>query len=177
GFTIFDVAPAAGSYRLDVAIPPSPTTTVTASTPTISASANLSALGGLPVYPTPTIGFDGTGGATITIAPPSGVTETMVVAVGGGCIVGQPASWYTLFTSTGGTQTLTLPDMLGPTVNGTATPSVCLNHGPLAVVAIGFDYPAYEAAYPMSTAQTPTITGANGQADLTISAVATATAP
>ncbi|MBV8642543.1 MAG: hypothetical protein JO225_01335 [Candidatus Eremiobacteraeota bacterium] len=177
GFTIVDVAPVAGTYRLDVAIPSNANAPVTASTPTLSASGTLTTVAGLPIYPTPTITFDGNGGASIGINPPSGVTETMVVAVGGGCIVGQAASYYTIFTSTSGPQQLVLPDALGPTVNGSATPSVCLNHGKLTAVAIGFDYPAYEAAYPMSTAQTPPITGGNGQADLTISAVTSATAP
>jgi len=177
GFTIIDVAPVAGRYQLDVALPASANTPVTATTPTISATGTLTTVSGLPAYPAPTITFDGNGGASIGINPPSGVTETMVVAVGGGCIVGQPASYYTIFSSTSGPQQLILPDNLGPTVNGSATPSVCLSRGTLTAVAIGFDYPAYEAAYPMSTAQTPLITGANGQADLTISAVANATAP
>ena len=47
------------------------------------------------------------------------------------------------------------------------------------VVAMGFDYPAFEAAYPQSNGNpTPTIVGANGQADVTISDLsALATSP
>jgi hypothetical protein len=43
---------------------------------------------------------------------------------------------------------------------------------------VGFDYPAYGITYVNSSGNaTPTLTGANGQADITISAPATQTSP
>ena len=38
-----------------------------------------------------------------------------------------------------------------------------------SVNAVGVDYPAYEMSYPQSTVPNPTITGTNGQADVTVS--------
>jgi len=49
---------------------------------------------------------------------------------------------------------------------GTATPG-----DTYSVQAIGADYPLFESLYPNSKSQTPSIVGANGQADITISAV------
>jgi hypothetical protein len=37
------------------------------------------------------------------------------------------------------------------------------------VQAVGFDYPAYEASYPFSTSEAPTISGMTGTADITTS--------
>jgi hypothetical protein len=51
-----------------------------------------------------------------------------------------------------------------------ASPNAGASADTYQVIGIGFDYPAFEAAYPQSNGNaTPVITGANGQADLTMS--------
>jgi hypothetical protein len=101
--------------------------------------------------------------------------------------------FYTILVKAPGTYTLA--DSIGPNTTvssgvGTITPSpsICTaaqNTTALektdvgdsyTVQAIGADYPLYESLYPNNKSQTPAIVGANGQADITISAVsATAT--
>jgi hypothetical protein len=177
GFTDFAVTPVTGSYRLDVAVPPDFTTPVNATTPTLSATASLVDPSGLPTFPAPVVHPDGTGGAAIDIAPPAGVTETMVLfEANQGCVSPNTPVYYTLLTQKSGPQTLFLPDALGPVLNANPTPSLCRSAF-VRVYAVGFDYPAYEAAYPASTSQTPTIAGAAGQADITVSPVVTLSAP
>jgi hypothetical protein len=98
--------------------------------------------------------------------------------------------YYTILVTKPGTYTL--PDTIGPNTNvsggisgimgspsictaaqntsaagGTATPA-----DTYTVQAIGADYPLYESLYPNSKSETPTIVGASGQADITISALA-----
>jgi hypothetical protein len=97
--------------------------------------------------------------------------------------------FYTILVKAPGTYTL--PDSIGPntTVSSgvskiTPSPSICTaaqnttaagatdTGDSYTVQAIGADYPLYESLYPNNTSQTPAIVGANGQADITISAVA-----
>ncbi|HEY5257859.1 MAG TPA: hypothetical protein VIJ12_05705, partial [Candidatus Baltobacteraceae bacterium] len=53
-----------------------------------------------------------------------------------------------------------------------ATQQPTMNSGDFYYVsAIGFDYPAFEASPPGNIAPKPTIVGANGQADITMSPV------
>jgi hypothetical protein len=98
------------------------------------------------------------------------------------------ATFYTIEVT--GPGTYTLPDTIGPNTTitsgiSTITPSesICTaaannavdSNGPggdvYSVQAIGADYPLLESLYPNSKSQTPTLTGASGQADITISAV------
>jgi hypothetical protein len=169
GFTDFAVTPVAGSYRLDVAIPPSFTTSVNSTTPTLTATATLNNITGLPQYPTPSFTSDGNGGGTIVLDAPAGVTESMVFVREGLVQAYCPANltaptFYSLFVKGSGAQVVTLPDKLGQ--NG--GPTLC-SGATFFVYAAGFDYPAYEAAYPQNTSQKPTIAGSNGQADVTTS--------
>jgi hypothetical protein len=95
--------------------------------------------------------------------------------------------YYTFFTRGSGTKTLTLGDGMGPGAPGAPVPSLCTAAQNLAlsssssfsvvsgdiftVQAIGFDYPAFEAAYPQSLGNpAPNLAGSSGQSDITISA-------
>lgn len=173
GFVDFAVAPVAGSYRLDVALPPDFTTSINSSTPTLTATAALKNAAGLPPFATPSFVSDGRGGGSITIDVPAGVTESMIfIQEGNGapyCSGTTTPAYYTLLVRSGGQQVVTLADKAGPAdANGNPTATLCAN-APYYIYAVGFDYPAYEAAYPQSTAQSPAIVGAGGQADVTTS--------
>lgn len=94
-----------------------------------------------------------------------------------------------------GTASYALPDNNGPNLangGGVNQPSATLctaaqNSAALGAASpgdsytvqlIGFDYPMYAASYPNSNGnQAPAIAGANGQADITISAPASGTSP
>lgn len=105
------------------------------------------------------------------------------------------AVYYTLVAKAAGTYTL--PDTDGPNTNTTGgttslkpSESICTgaantaaNGGTVtpgdnySVQLVGTDYDMYGATYPISTSASPTLTGANGQADITVSAAATGTSP
>jgi hypothetical protein len=98
--------------------------------------------------------------------------------------------YYTILVTKPGTYTL--PDTIGPNTNTsggvsgiTPSPSICTAAQNTAaaggtatpadtytIQAIGADYPLYESLYPNNKTDAPTIVGASGQADITISAVA-----
>jgi hypothetical protein len=187
GFTDFAVAPAVGSYRLNVGVPPAftgpgnptpspnPDATPTPPPGMITSTAVLSSLHALPPFATPQFVADSHGGGTATVRVPAGATEAMVVvrAVGGSgtgsCTASHIADqFYTLVAHGAGTKKLNLPDELGVAPSGTATPSICPNQS-YFVYAAGFNYPAYESAYPMNLSEAPPISGGNGQADVTTS--------
>jgi hypothetical protein len=73
-------------------------------------------------------------------------------------------------------QTLQLDDELGQASSGTATPSICKEQSFL-VYAAGFNYPAFESAYPQNLSVAPSISGNNGQANVTTSDALRATYP
>jgi hypothetical protein len=153
----------------------------------------------LPTMAAPTYTPDaaGDGGGTYAITLPAGVTEAYIEVLdygngGTNCngagtpdgFTGAPDPvYYTIEATASGTYTqaaLNGPDTTGA---GTGTPSICTaaqntaaNGGtasPADIVgiwAIGFDYPAYESSYPNSAGNpAPTIVGASGQSDITIS--------
>jgi hypothetical protein len=167
GISVFEYAPVAGTYNLSVAVTPS---NAPAITPT--ATATLSNLTPLPALPAPTFTKDGTGGGTASVVVPadSRIVETMIYIVDG-----TSGTFYTLGPLRGtGTLSAALPDKLGK-CNGTncqngagAAPSLSTGDT-YFVSAVTYDYPAFEASPPGSTTQTPTITGANGQADVSLS--------
>ncbi len=96
----------------------------------------------------------------------------------GACVLAHTAdAFYTVLTHGKGAQNLDLPDLLGPqTQSGKPTPSICPK-GTYQVYAVGADYPAFEAAYPGNLSEVPTISGSNGQADVTTSDLATGAYP
>ncbi len=163
GFTTFELAPAAGQYSLSALVAASNVAPVT-----YTATANLTST--TPLGPTAvTFASDanGDGGGTGTVTIPPGVTEAEVFIV--------DLKSYSFFTvkltgTAPGTASYALPANLGSC--GTNCPQPTLVTGdPLLIASVGYDYPATEASDPTSTSQKPTITGANGQADITMSPI------
>jgi len=171
---------AAGTYGLALTIPQSPTSNVT-----VSASATLNSTVspfGAPFAAPGAIVRDGAGGFSEAIAVPAGVTETLV-NVEAKPPVPLPANYchgifggpyyYSVLVRGSGAQTVVLPANVGP-IDSTsvATPTLCAGDT-LTITAYGFDYPAYESGVGLPGLQAPpqaaVITGANGQADVTIS--------
>jgi hypothetical protein len=168
GFDSFvGVTTPAGSYNLSLAVPTSSTTSAT-----VSATATLGSTATLPVYSPPTIVEDGSGGGTITLSVPAGVTETVVEvqdfgddtpgnsachpSSGGAPIYGIYNSStgaftpynYTVVDHTPGpaTATVTLPDGVGPiSASGVGSPTLCANDN-YTITAVGGDYGIAEAA-------------------------------
>jgi hypothetical protein len=141
----------------------------------ISSTAVLASLHALPAFPTPQFSPDGKGGGTISLHVPAGVREAVAVvrAIGasgtGSCVLSHETDqYYTLVAHHDGTQRLNLDDKLGESTSGTAMPSICPQQSFL-VYAAGFNYPAYESAYPQNLDIAPRIAGSNGQADVTTS--------
>lgn len=190
------IVPVAGQYRLDLAFPPNFTTSGSNGAGSAFATAQLTNTTGLPRMPTPSFSPDGSGGGTIGVgAIPAGVTEAFAIvnAPAGGafeplrnlpspspaaavCYTAHANNTSGLFPQvfairiSSGQTSVVLPDDLGfPDANGNATASICPGES-LSITIVGFDYPAFEAAYPFDLQQTPTITNASGQADVTINA-------
>ena len=187
GLDVFaGVAPRTGVYSLSANVP------ANTSQPTITATARLgsTALLGAATAPVPTL--TSTGGGTFTSSLPAGVTEAYLEitdigpATGNPCNGASPATpiYYTLEV-TAAKPAGTLPPAAGPG----GAPSLCnpaantaANQGTVTpgdqflVQTVGFDYPLYENSYTTgSTAgvnPSPLLTGANGQADITISSAA-----
>ncbi|HET7813291.1 MAG TPA: hypothetical protein VFL13_02830 [Candidatus Baltobacteraceae bacterium] len=167
GFTTFAVTPMAGAYQLSVNVAAqnaSPITYTASSTLTSTAL-----LGPISVA----ITGKPSNGLTGTVSVPAGVTETEVFAVDV-----TPGGTQTFFTagpiSGTGTKSWSIPGNLGPCAGSNCQSGA--NAGPsfstgdiYFVVAVGYDYPAFEAGPPGNKQQKPTITGAGGQADLTMS--------
>jgi hypothetical protein len=192
GITMFEhVTPATGTYTLSVEIPTSPTTSGT-----ITATASLSSTTLLPTITAPTILLDGLGGGTFSGTLPAPITEGYVEIVdlgnGGNTCQGPIGTesglpvYYTIHVSGSGPYSAVLPPMDGPNISGNGqqlqpSPSICtaLQNGgtgdTFQVLAFGFDYPIYAASYPNSLGnQAPTLLS-GPQADITMSAVGTAT--
>lgn len=173
GFTMFGTTPVTGQYTLSVNVPAANTSAIT---PTANATLNTAtAVVGVPTISA--ITKDGSGGLSGTVTPGSASTETLVYVVD--TVVGLA---YTVGPIKGtAAQTFTLPNNLAPCTPPSgqqhcsgATGSIATGDT-YAIYAVSFDYPAFEAAPPGSTSATPTITGANGQADLGVSTVTSGT--
>ena len=185
GFVSFQSPAVLGSYHLEVDIPTGPGTFGKK-----TADATLTSVTGLPAmqaanaFPDP----QNPGGLLIDIVVPNGVTETwVVIRDSGGCYPhGQGNStnvqFYTVRSTQTGAQQLTVPPNLGPTNGSGSTPTICSSQDnqqatgnpnatgdTYSVYAVGFDYPAFGAAYPFDLKQTPQFVGPNGQVDVTLS--------
>ena len=196
GLDVFEgVAPAVGSYGLSVAVPASTGTVTQSTTASISSSALLPAIS--PAVPLLDGSGGGTfsyvlpAGVTeayvqITDFGPDTETVSDTVAQPAGCNTASLTVpvYYTFEVTSSGT--VTLADSTGPGTPAAPTPSICTaaqnaaatstNTAPTTdpddytVQTIGFDYPAFEASYPNSSGKpSPTLAGANGQSDITIS--------
>lgn len=199
GFTDFQLAPVLGTYSLNLNVPTGFTSGGTPTSMNVVANGTLSTLVPLPAFPTPVFTPNGSGGGSIAFTVPAGATEAIVILQNrdGQCYPtasgsGAPA-YFSFTTHTVGAQVATVPNNLGPTFGPqTSTPTICTKAQvaafqsiPLAsatgdrwrIYAAGFNYPAIEAGPPTNLSQAPTITGSNGQADVTTSAIGTGTSP
>jgi hypothetical protein len=91
-------------------------------------------------------------------------------------------------TPKGGVENVGLPDSIGPFVNSGGSPTICgslqnstavrasVAGDSYTVIGLGIDYDLYDAMLPKNQSQTPTIVGAAGQDDMTMSLWASATA-
>lgn len=188
GLDVFEgVVGRTGTYTLKVVIPTSST-----SNGSVSASAALATTTELPnAVPPAAVTLDGNGGGSLAVVLPAGVTEAYVqivdlgpTAMGAVSCNGSSASlpaYYTIETTTSGT--VTLPDAIGPVGKPSASnPTLCTaaqnttatggasDGDAFSVQLVGFDYPAYESsALKAKNNPAPTLTGANGQSDITVS--------
>ncbi len=153
GFTAFEATPVAGTYTENVAVTPS-----NAAAQSFTASATLASVTPLPA---PVLGAltETTGGFSGTVTVGAGVTETLIFVEDV-----TSSSYFTVEVMGTGAQSFTLPGTSGIAKGDT-----------YIVTPISFDYPALESAPPTNTSETPTIVGANGQADLSIGLPTTAT--
>ncbi len=174
GFTDFFTLPVPGSYGLDVAYATNAASTTYGH---LDASATLADTQALPpmTIASAIVHPDGTGSVIVNV--PSGVVEAIILVRAIDCDISErPAqnlNNYAVVTHATGTQQVIFAANLGPPNNaGQPTPTFCAGpSSPLhaTAFAVGFDYPAYESSYPFNTTQTPKITNASGQADVTTS--------
>jgi len=170
GFTAFEIAPVAGTYTETVKVTPS-----NAAAQSFTATANLASTA---VLSAPVVAVTSTagGGLAGTVTVGAGATETLVFIRDTSA-----RTFYTVEVTGTGAQTWTLPATLGACngascENNAATQAPSLAAGAkYTVQAVSFDYPALEAGPPSNTSQTPTLTGASGQADLAIGLKASGT--
>jgi hypothetical protein len=175
-----------GDYNLTLRIPTGLTTFVT-----VSKVAHLTSVTPLPTLNAlqPFADPSNPGGLIIVVNVPSGLTEEWVyVSDFGQCYpqttLGTSQAFFTVRTTQAGIQELTIPPNLGPRTGSQTTHTICTaadnqqaTGNPNAtgdrysIYAAGFDYPAYAAAYPQSSSVNPVISGANGQADVSLSSV------
>jgi hypothetical protein len=146
-------APASGAYTLNTTVP------VNGHNIAYSASATLGTPTVLPADPTPSYapGPAGSGGGTFTVAVPAGVTESLVVVVNN-------ANFAVAASIVTNTTTAVVPA-------GTLAP------GSYGAFVIGADWPLAESSPPNNNSPTPTIVGAGGTADITVSNVLQITQP
>jgi hypothetical protein len=171
GFAAFEVKPAAGTYTLNEIVPTTNSNiTFTASATMTSVAAPLAAL------PTPTFVEDGKGGgvATLVVPPDGRIVETLIYVVD---VTNHNLSYTSKPISGTGTVHFVLADNLGPcsiTEPGCQTSNPGKSINPLdfyLVYAASFDYKQLEAEPPGNLSQLPTIKGASGQADVTLSPI------
>ncbi|HTJ27892.1 MAG TPA: hypothetical protein VMA36_17170 [Candidatus Limnocylindria bacterium] len=202
GIDVFGgITPATSApYTLTVTVPGQTAGTTTATQQASFTLKSTNLLGTLSTAPTVTTAADANGNTTLSVtlsSLPAGATEAYVQIADYGpdpTASSQPTScnaasatypaYYTLYFKGPGTQTVT--GMEGPRGANGQTPSICTagqntaaagattDADTFTVQELGFDYPAYEASYPNSLSNpSPTILGAAGQDDITISPVAT----
>ena len=166
GFTVFELAPAAGAYGLSVLVPATNVAPVT-----YTASANLASTTPLGTIAA-TFAGDGNGGATGTVTVPAGVTEAEVF------VVDATTNEYFTAALTGITGPGAVPYSIAGNLGscGTNCPQPTFTAGDkVYYTVVGYDYPAIEASSPGNTSAKPAIANANGQADLTMGVITNTT--
>jgi hypothetical protein len=170
GFLTLLTPAVAGTYNLSVLVQ-----TSTGASTTFSANGSMASTTPLGVIGPASVVQDGAGGMTINFTAPAGVTETEVdvqdLAWCANATVG--VVYYTVRVTGAGAQSAVLPANLGPTggsANTCATPGRTIIAGDsYAILLVGADYPLFAAGPPQNVSQSPTLNGAGGQADITLS--------
>ncbi len=162
GFVTFDTAPVVGNYGLSIAIAAgnAPTVTVTGK-PGGTITNTAGSLGA--IVAAPTFVEDGKGGGTASCTTPTTAMETLVDIT--------DVTAVTFFSSVvkgGGAITTTFAPNLGAYVSGVAGPTLT-SGDEYSVSCIAANYPAFESGPPSNLQELPTITGSNGQADISFS--------
>ena len=159
GFILPGSAPVPGQYSATTTVVTNGhqlTYSATASLP--NSPTVLGALGGVTGFVS-----DGKGGGTFTVAaPPSGVTEQVVEVASGGAQVASALVSGSTATITG----------TGSCAGTGGAPIPC---GSFIVIVVGADYPFVESGPPASKTNAPTLAGAGGTSDLTISNISNLT--
>jgi hypothetical protein len=160
GFTAFDqVSLATGTYALSVNVPSSNAAGITQTAP-----GTLSSLTLLPLPSGIAFAHAGANGGTVTFTAPAGSTESIAYVYDS-----TTKAYYSQVVHATGAQSVTIPDNLGIHAYGSAATPTFNVGDKLSVYVASFDYPAYEAGPPTNSSQIPTITGSNGQADVSLS--------
>jgi hypothetical protein len=160
GFVTFAVTPVRGTYSLSVVVPAANAAgaTIAATPGTLSSTAGLGAIAAAPVFTE-----DGSGGGTATCTVPTAAYETIVDLTDDSA-----GLFYTVVVAHGGFVRATFADDLGVIANGVGGVTIA-SGDEYSVSCIATNYPAYEAGPPNNLTQLPTITGSNGQADISFS--------
>lgn len=168
GFTAFEAAPVAGSYTMKVVV-----AAANATGTTVTGSATLNSTAPMGAVAAPSFAKDGAGGGTVTFTAPAGATESLVFIVDH---TATPNVYYTIGPIMGsGAQSGTLTDSLGPCGTPPCGSTSIPTGDTYSIIVVSFDYPDFEATQPGNTSQTPTVTSAGGQADISISPATTGT--
>jgi hypothetical protein len=173
GIDVFNAVPAVvGAYKLVVSVPANTGTVTTPASFSLAGVNDLGSAGAAAAFVA-----DGTGGGTVTIAPPVGAwTEALVeVTDYGAPAAGSTPVWYTMEAVNGGNGVgctalvCTLPDTIGPGATASTTA------GDQVVTQVIFtDYPIYEMQYGTQAGNSggkpsPAIIGAVGSTDISLS--------
>ena len=150
--TLYVLPPPAtpGAYTLSTTVSTNGRKLPFSATATLGATPTVLPAEGTPTYVS---GAAGSGGGTFTITQPAGVTESLILIVTGDN--GSGTNTIVASVETAGTTAVVPPGTLGA--------------GAYNAYVIGADYPLFESGPPNNTAQAPTIVGAGGTADTTVS--------
>jgi hypothetical protein len=150
--TLYVLPPAAtpGAYTLSTTVSTNGKSLPFTATATLGATPTVLPAEAAPSYAS---GGAGSGGGTFTITQPAGVTESLIMIVSGSNAAGTNTLVASVETST--TTAVVPPGTLAP--------------GTYSAYVIGADYPLFESGPPNNTSQAPTIVGAGGTADTTVS--------
>jgi hypothetical protein len=162
GFTEFDTAPVAGNYSLSIVVAAANAATVTVTgNPGGTITNTAGSLGAITAAPT--FVEDGKGGGTASCTVPATATETLVDITDVTAI-----TFFSSVVKGGGAITTTFAPNLGAYVSGAAGPTLTAGDE-YSVSCIAANYPAFESGPPSNLQELPTITGSNGQADISFS--------
>jgi hypothetical protein len=151
--SLYVLPPAAtpGAYTLSTTVSTNGKSLPFSATATLGATPTVLPAEGAPTYVS---GAAGSGGGTFTITQPAGVTESLIIIASGD-------------NTPDGTNVIVASIETSSTT--AVVPAGTLAPGAYKAYVIGADYPLFESGPPNNTSETPTIVGAGGTADTTVS--------